>query len=67
MDFINNLFNMFTSNFLSPFSNLKTIFVSSGKDADLKWFKEQLSTHYELKTQVLGPGKEDERSSIIAL
>ena len=30
-------------------------FATVGKDRDLKWFKDGLEKHYELKTQFLGP------------
>ena len=34
-------------------------FVTIGKDLDLKWMQKELEKVYEIKTQVLGPGKED--------
>ena len=34
-------------------------FVSVASDDNLKWLKQQIERKYELKTQVLGPGKED--------
>ena len=36
-------------------------FVSVGTDADLKWLRKEIEKKYELKTRVLGPGKEDEK------
>ena len=34
-------------------------FVTVGTDKELKWMKQELEKAYELKTQVLGPSKED--------
>jgi len=34
-------------------------YVTVGKDADLKWLRKKLEAKYEIKTQVLGPEKED--------
>ena len=34
-------------------------FVTTGMEQNLKWMKAELEKHYEIKTQVLGPGSED--------
>ena len=36
-------------------------FVTSGSDGDLKWLKANLEKHYELKTEILGPDREDKK------
>ena len=52
--------------FYNPMRNIRIYvhgddYVSSGMPEDLKWMKEELEKKYQVKTQVLGPGENQQQ------